>query len=115
MKTPKRPYEMVMEIGSDSLEAMAHSLENIVFDIHCMIERGHSNPHITTSGSPDSGYNFSLVRTDTADHDEYFKQLEIFLDERKKEKEAQQVIQPYNGYCNPETGEPFQYTPLQVK
>ena len=31
------------------LEAMAHSLENIVFDIHCMIERGHSNPHVTTA------------------------------------------------------------------
>lgn len=61
MKSPKRPYEMVMEIGSDNLEAMAHSLKNIVFDIHCMIGRGHSNPHVTTSGSPDSGYNFSLV------------------------------------------------------
>ena len=93
MKAPKRPYEMVMEIGSDSLEEMAHSLENIVYEIHCMIERGHSNPHVTTSGSPDSGYSFSLVRTDTADHDEYFKQLEVFLDERKKEKVAQQQVQ----------------------
>ena len=80
MNAPKRPYEMVLEIGSDSLEAMAHSLENIVFDIHCMIERGHQNPHITTSGTTDSGYNFSLVRTDTADHDEYFKQVKTFLE-----------------------------------
>ena len=27
----------------------------------------------------------------------------------------QQQVQPDNGYCNPETGEPFQYTPLHVK
>ncbi len=86
MNKPKRPYEMVLEIGSDSLEDMSRSLSNISYDIYCMIERGHSNPHITTSGSPSSGYNFSLIRTDAADHDEYFKQLTAFLEERKKEK-----------------------------
>lgn len=46
-KSPKRPYEMVVEIGPDSL-------------------------------------------------DEYFKQLEIFLDERKKEKNTEQLLQPDN-------------------
>lgn len=89
MNAPKRPYEMVLSIGADSLEAVAGALHNISHDVYIMAERGHSNPHTTTSGGVDSGYMFSLVRTDTADHDEYFKQIEVYLEsmEAKKEKE----------------------------
>lgn len=88
MNVPKRPYEMIISIGSDSLEALAHSLSNIQFDIYTMIEKGHANPHISTSGSLDSGYNFSLVRTDTADHTEYFKKLDAYLEETKAKNES---------------------------
>ena len=37
-----------------------------------------------------------------------------FIDLSKSAKNTEQQVQPDNGYCNPETGEPFQYTPLQV-
>ena len=86
MIEPKRPYEMIMKIGADTLDDLARSLSNIEYDIVCMIERGHSNPHITTSGSPSTGYSFSLVRTETADHDEYFKQIEQYLADKKENK-----------------------------
>lgn len=79
MNAPKRPYEMVLTIGADSLESMAGALRNITHEVYVMAERGHNNPHNTTSGGVDSGYTYSLTRTDTADHEEYFKQIEAYL------------------------------------
>jgi|WetSurMetagenome_2_1015567.scaffolds.fasta_scaffold246007_4 hypothetical protein len=88
MSAPRRPFEMVLEIGADSLEDLASALHSIQFDVFEMIERGHQNPHVCTSGSPSSGWNYSLVRTETADHDEYFKKLDAWLEERKAERAA---------------------------
>lgn len=89
MQPPKRPYEMIVVIGADDLNSLAHSLKNIAFDVWTMTEKGHQNPHVTTSGSPSTGYNFSLVRTDTADHHEYFKKLDEYLKESRAAKETE--------------------------
>jgi hypothetical protein len=42
------------------------------------------------------------------------EQLDKIQAELNTPANIQQQVQPDNGYCNPETGEPFQYTPLQV-
>lgn len=82
MSKPKRPYEIVISAGADSLEDLATTLEIIAQDIcgeKAVIKLSR------TSGSPSSGYNFEIVRTDTADHDEYFEKLEKYLTEKREE------------------------------
>jgi hypothetical protein len=86
MEAPRRPYEMIVSIGADDLKGLAITLDNIAFDIYGYIEHGHQNPHVCTSGSPSSGYTLSLTRTEVADHDEYFKKLDAYLEELRKDK-----------------------------
>ena len=86
MEAPKRSFEMVIEIGADTLQDVANTLRSIEFDVYESIEKGFSGKHVSTSGSSSSGYNFSLIRTETNSHDEYFEKLEAWLEERRKEK-----------------------------
>lgn len=78
MSKPKRPYEIVISAGADTLEDLATALETIAQDI---CEEKAIIKLSRTSGSPSNGYNFEVVRTDTADHNEYFEKLRKYLTE----------------------------------
>jgi hypothetical protein len=81
MESPKRPYEMILKIGADSLEDLINSFNYIEFDIIKIQQDGFNNKQITSSGGPGGGYNFELIRTETANHEEYFEKLNKYLEE----------------------------------
>lgn len=79
---PQRPYELVINIGGDTLRDIAHALENLAFDIE---NRSDCDIDIC-SGSPSAGYSAKGGRTSTVDHDAYIKQLNEYLDDCQKKK-----------------------------
>jgi hypothetical protein len=89
MEAPRRPYEIILEIGADDLESIASALHSIEFNVFELIENGGvKDKYVSTSGSPSSGWNFSIIRTETADHDSYFKQLDTYLESKREERKS---------------------------
>jgi hypothetical protein len=74
---PKRAVQFRIEIGADSLEALATTLMNLSL----MADRGELSAH-SVSGGYDSGYEHWLTVSSGPTHDEYVAQLHAYLEPR---------------------------------
>jgi len=80
MNKPERPYEIEIHIGAGNIQGIISSLVEIERCISENESRGSlCNPHDSVSGSPSSGWNFQLRRTETKDNEEYFQQIEKYI------------------------------------
>jgi hypothetical protein len=78
-KKPDRPYELIVKIGADNIESIVYNLNDVAFMIR---EANNANitefPFRSVSGSSTGNCSFSLIKSETIDHDSYLKQLELF-------------------------------------
>lgn len=75
---PKRAVQFRIEIGADSLEALATTLMNLSIQA----DRHELSAH-SVSGGYASGYEQWLTVSDGPTHDDYVKQLNAWLEDRK--------------------------------
>lgn len=73
-ESPKRAVQFRIEIGADSLEALAATLMNLSLSA----DRHQLSTH-SVSGGYDSGYEHWLTVSDGPTHDEYVAQLNAWL------------------------------------
>lgn len=75
---PKRAVQFRIEIGADSLDALASALINL----SAMADRHQLSEH-SVSGGYDSGYEHWLLVSEGPTHDEYVAQLNAYLEKKE--------------------------------
>lgn len=76
---PKRAVQFRIEIGADSLEALATTLLNLA----ALADRGQLSSH-SVSGGYESGYEHWLTVSNEPTHDDYVTQLNAWLQNRRE-------------------------------
>ena len=90
---PRRKIEMVLKIGADSYEDLAGALDLLSIEAEGSARKARGGKaaeclsSLSTSGGHSVSWNYS-VREDGLPHEEYFEELERYLEQRRAEREA---------------------------
>lgn len=80
--TIERAHTLILKIGADTAKDLADHLRFIASDV----ERNEIT--VGTSGGPSCGYTYSYKTDPSMTHDEYFRQINEWLDEQAASRTA---------------------------
>lgn len=73
---PHRRFQLHLDLEGDDLAALAHSLEQIAFDVH-------NGSRGSVSGGVDAGYHWTLAENADMTHDKYVDAVNVYLGKAK--------------------------------